>query len=176
VVQDLVNDPLKKTENLSPMEKQMKYYYDALTSLAAFDSRYMADLVAYENRVKTIKDCSAASAIYNNRMALITPTKTSIADEQTNTARALAYITETRAKLRASDSSTEQRTIFTAYLAAIDDRGYPAMQAEGFRKNQHRDDKRNADNDTELSNAIASCAVVPVDNNNPSPGNNGFDR
>lgn len=174
VVQDLVNDPLKKTENLNPMEKQMKYYQDALTSLAAFDSRYMADLVAYENRVKIIKDCSTASAIYNNRMGLITPTKASIADEQANTTRALAYIADTRARLQASDSSTEQRTIFTAYMAAIDDRGYPAMQAEGFRKNQHRDDKRNADNDTELSNAITSCSVVPVapGNNNESPGNN----
>jgi hypothetical protein len=174
IVQDLANNPLKKSENLSPMNKQLSYYLTTLNNLASLDNKYLAELTSYESRVARIKDCPSASSIYNNRMGRITPTKNLLTGELNKIAEAKALVDETQAKLNASNSSQEQGTIFNAYLAKVESSNYPTTQTEGARQSQYVKDKFDAGHDNELDSWINTCATsqqqpINTGTNNDSP-------
>jgi hypothetical protein len=181
VQQDLTNDPLKKTENLEPMDRQIDFYSTSINKLASLDSRYLSEIILYENRVKLLLDCSTGGNLYQNRMGRITPVKNSITAEQVKIEEALALISETRAKLNASNSSNEQRSIFTAFMALVDKGRLPSLQAEGAREVEYTQNRFSADQDTELSQNISACEQERAQRNqsnplpttnNESPGNN----
>lgn len=175
VVQDLANDPLKKTQNLQPMDKQLAYYLSTLNNLAAIDSSYMSDLLSYEAKVTALKNCTVATSYYNNRMSRITPAKNSILAEQAKITEAKTLISDTQAKLSASNSSQEQSTIFNAYLAAIDDNALPTFQAEGVRSAEYERNKFDVSHDTELGTWQTTCAQQQntSNTNNSSDYNSG---
>jgi hypothetical protein len=176
IVQDLANDPLKKSSNLSPMNKQLSYYLTTLNNLATLDNKYLSELTAYESKVARIKDCSQASFIYNNRIGRITPTKNSLKSELNKIAEARAFVDETQTKLNASNSSQEQGTIFNAYLAQVEDRGYPTAQTEGSRQAEYIKDKFDVEHDNDLDSWINTCAMSQQQQqptgSSESPGNN----
>lgn len=158
IVQDLLNDPLKKTQNLQPMDKQLAYFSTSLNNLASIDSSYMTDLLSYEAKIATLSTCALASSYYSNRMSRITTAKSSIIAEQAKIAEAKLLVTETQTKLNASDSSQEQSTIFNAYLTAVDDRGLPTYQTEATREAEYTINKFNVSHDTELGTYQTQCA------------------
>lgn len=169
VVQDLENDPLKKQENLKPMNKQLTYYMTTLNNLSTLDTKYMSELTSYESRVNQVKDCTPAAGFYQNRMGRITPVKNSLTAEQAKIVEAKALVNNTQTRIDASNSSQEQGAIFNEYLSKIEDNGYPNAQTEGIREAEYVKDKFDVEHDTELNNWITTCEYYRQQQNQSQP-------
>ncbi len=157
VVQDLADDPLRKTQNLQPMNKQLAFYLTTINRLSEIDGYYMTDLLAYEEKIAKLKDCAAASSLYTNRMSRIEILKVTLQEEQAKILEARVLIGETKTKIDASNSSQEQLAIFTEYLTAVDDNQLPTYETAGTREANYNENKYQVENDDALKQIQTTC-------------------
>ena len=173
IIQDLANDPARKRELVSTMEKQFSYYVASLDKLEATDRAYLADLYAYEARIQPGKTCydnlvqsnivttsNPGFVFFAGRQNTINTTRNSLNQELSKISQARQLIAVTSSRLSASNSSTEIGTIFNDYSTTVDNQKLPDIQAQPTRNGEYTLNKSNISRDTDVTNYQNACTQL----------------
>lgn len=181
-VQNLINDPLTKKSLIDPLEAAFKVYEAELNELDALDTPFLAQIDAYEIKVDALNACynelTAIDPLWDNRsdvingrdlaknrQVIIDAKRDSLTTELLKIAAARQYINDTRAKLNASNSSTEIAAIFDAYKNGLVTGGYPTTNNIATRRGEiptvTSDVKADLAATGPLSTKLAECQALP---------------
>ena len=174
---DLLADPVAKSQYSQLADNQFVAYQDSLKKLNKIDTIYLSDINSYLTKITDGQTCYqklvadgivtatdpqvlTTSQAYQERLDLINPTKTKITDEMSKIWLALAFIDETNAKIKASNSSEEITTTTTNYLTTIDRQRYPQISDYAQREGDYRQDIFRVSQDKDIDAYQKTCTDI----------------